>query len=280
MYFNLNEEEYSSIPEDAWNKLGQHVYILRDPRDGKVFYVGKGGGLIDKTGNNRVCQHFTEAAFSTVQNSKINRIRDIWQSGERVDWFIIRHNLTNTNEALEIEAALIDAFEVSQNGTTYNLQRGHNSADRGLLSPDDVLKYGATKVSPCKPFSRVFIFPISSARSRGIQPYPATKEAWAMGGQYCNKQEGDLAVGINCGVSEGVFEIEKFYKVQNSKKYGFTAVNEASIVDHELYNKNFYTIIDNARSYWGRGNYLVVQFDGNGKCKILRGSPNSDWFDI
>ena len=55
-----------------------YVYELIDPRDQAVFYVGKGTGK-------RVDAHEAEAASqSQVCSRKLNRIRDIWQSGASV----------------------------------------------------------------------------------------------------------------------------------------------------------------------------------------------------
>lgn len=48
-----------------------YVYTLTDPRDGAVFYVGKGCG-------NRISQHEKDAANpKTVCSKKINKIRDL-----------------------------------------------------------------------------------------------------------------------------------------------------------------------------------------------------------
>lgn len=53
-----------------------YVYELVDPRDQAVFYVGKGAGK-------RVDAHEAEAASKPqVCSRKLNRIRDIWESGE------------------------------------------------------------------------------------------------------------------------------------------------------------------------------------------------------
>ena len=46
-------------------ELGTYVYALRDPRDKKVFYVGKGNG-------NRVFDHFGEAKNEKLSTSKLD----------------------------------------------------------------------------------------------------------------------------------------------------------------------------------------------------------------
>ena len=114
---NLNSEGCAAVSA-VWGGLNSYVYVLRDPRDNKIFYVGKGGG---EWGSDRPCAHFREAQNINNKSAKVNRIRDVWESQEPVEWFIVRHGLT-TDQAFLVEAALIDALNISQNGQIYNLQ--------------------------------------------------------------------------------------------------------------------------------------------------------------
>lgn len=59
-----------------------YVYHLVDPRDGSVFYVGKGTG-------SRVRAHEVEARKG-VTSEKCKRIREIWASGLPVDRRVVR----------------------------------------------------------------------------------------------------------------------------------------------------------------------------------------------
>lgn len=56
------------------DKAKWYVYTLEDPRDGQVFYVGKGAG-------NRIHQHEKDAARTdAVCSKKINKIKGLWAS--------------------------------------------------------------------------------------------------------------------------------------------------------------------------------------------------------
>lgn len=55
-----------------------HVYQLVDPRDGSVFYVGKGGPY-------RLGQHEKEADLG-LMTPKCIRIREIWSAGLQVEF--------------------------------------------------------------------------------------------------------------------------------------------------------------------------------------------------
>lgn len=48
---NLQKRSFDELEK---HNLSKYVYALRDPRDGKIFYIGQGE-------NNRIFDHFFEA---------------------------------------------------------------------------------------------------------------------------------------------------------------------------------------------------------------------------
>ena len=77
-------------------KLSHYVYCLIDPRDGNIFYVGKGVG-------NRVFHH-AQASLQEIEkpNDKIALIREIHKSGHQPVYYILRHNI-QTNRLLNMK---------------------------------------------------------------------------------------------------------------------------------------------------------------------------------
>ena len=67
----------TEFPGSVIERIGFYVYLLRDPRDGSVFYVGKGAG-------NRVFGHVREAVESPRTTDKLDRIREIKRMAEEV----------------------------------------------------------------------------------------------------------------------------------------------------------------------------------------------------
>lgn len=100
---------------------GPHVYLLIDPRDASVFYVGKGTGR-------RRFHHLLEARSDRHSNSvKVARIRAIWAGGlkPRIEVF---SNCRDDREAFAVERALL----VRLHGTTLtNIQSGTVTAEEG-----------------------------------------------------------------------------------------------------------------------------------------------------
>ena len=117
-------------------QLGYYVYRLIDPRNGETFYIGKGYGnrLFDHIkGLNTYAQdayqddtgESIEEDLSDPVSDKMAQLSEIKSAGLDVIYVIQRYGLEE-NEAIEVEAALIDCFP----GIT-NVQRGY-AAERGV----------------------------------------------------------------------------------------------------------------------------------------------------
>lgn len=77
-----------------------YVYLLVDPRDGRVFYVGKGRGV-------RATVHSADVRAGRARNVfKIGRIEAIHRAGQEVEIFLVANGLTD-GQAYRIERMLI-----------------------------------------------------------------------------------------------------------------------------------------------------------------------------
>jgi hypothetical protein len=262
---NLSKRSFDDLES---KKIGNYVYALRDPRDGKIFYIGQGTG-------NRLFDHFKYAETVLKNNgmasSKEIRILDIWKNEEDVDWLLIAHNLTEENINY-VEAAVIDAVGASQNGMSLNEIRGPYSS---MLTQEDLIPIGAQPVNPIERLQRVFIFPIKNALAEGRIPYEATRRAWTITEN--NRQLPAYAVGLLNKISVGSYSVQSWRDVSNNK-YEFTGVAYDALL-----NKNWVSILGRVMNYWKRGNYIIVEFDGEGRYKILRGAgadQKGNWFDL
>lgn len=274
MEYKASNEEFD-FDEATHKRLGSYVYALRDPRDRKIFYVGKAGGTRGQ-GNQRVLEHFEEAR-STFRTGaapltpKVRRILEIWAADEKVDWFIVRHGLPDDKAAFHVEAALIDALAISQNGPALNLQRGSGVAEHGLLHAADVFALATPPLSQIPPelMNRpIFIFPVHIALADGRTPYEATRGNWKVGPDY-RRIENALAVGVSGGLSRGVFEIDRWE--QRGALWAFIG---KSVEVAGLHARNYLAIQSQAMGYLQRGGFLIVEFCGDSGFRFVRGNAD------
>ena len=109
--------------------LAYYVYALIDPRDNRIFYIGKGKG-------NRIFQHAKDALDDSDQSLKLDIIRSILRDGREVGLYILRHNLTEET-AYVVESVLIDLLtyrKFNKTSILANIAAGHHQWDEGSSS--------------------------------------------------------------------------------------------------------------------------------------------------
>lgn len=134
--------EIPQFSQKAKDELQSYVYCLVDPRDNKIFYIGKGK-------DNRVFAHANDALESgNVTTDKLDKIRDIIADGQKVRHYIIRHKLSE-EDALTVESVLIDFLtyqEFNTESLLTNIVAGHHQWDEGIKTVDEI-----NQLYDCKP---------------------------------------------------------------------------------------------------------------------------------
>ena len=101
---------------------GYYVYALVDPRDNKVFHIGKGIG-------NRVFIHEAESHENPVsENARLQKIREIEEAGYLVKRLIVNHGLTE-REALACKATIINLFNYLPDSHLTNVVTDPNATE-------------------------------------------------------------------------------------------------------------------------------------------------------
>ena len=174
--------------KEVADQLRHYVYRLIDPRNGETFYVGKGVG-------NRVFEHARGARIDDdPEDMKLQRIREIVnRDGLEVQHVIHRHGM-DERMAMEVEAALIDAYPQAT-----NIVGGRDSGDRGLMHAKQIIeRYGAEEAV----FQhKVVLISINrSAEKHDI--YEPVRRAWKLDPKKAAKAQYVLAVvqGLIIGV--------------------------------------------------------------------------------
>lgn len=129
-------------------------------------------------------------------------------------------------------------------------------------------------INPQKAYPKVFIFHISKGLKTHGSVYEATRQAWRK--RNCLLQEPlGIAVGVNDGISVGVFEILSWHPSQEEKKWKFEGKEIDDLLDYD------YSKITSEAGYWQRGNYLGVEFDGKGHFRFFLGKKDKGtWYPL
>jgi len=191
-------------------QLKFYVYFLRDPRNGRVFYVGKGQG-------NRIFNHVDCALETEYSSDKIDVIKSIVSDGFQVEHFVLRHGLEESS-AFEVEAAMIDFVGISN---LSNLQGGHYSSDFGIKSTEEIIAmYSSSELDTDE---SILLININRLYHRDItesELYDATRKAWVIGNRRCKAK---YAIATYRGLTREVYEIDSWYPIEvNGKtRWGF-----------------------------------------------------------
>ena len=158
-----------SFPPGVEEKLKWYVYRLIDPRNGETFYVGKGK-------EDRIFIHSRGGLQATKEENardlKYQRIKDIQAAGLDVGHVVHRHGLTSSKMALEVEAALIDAYP----GLT-NKAGGHGSHDYGARHVEEIIR--EYEAEPFEVRESLLLISIGVLfKAEGMSVYDAVRGMW------------------------------------------------------------------------------------------------------
>lgn len=239
------------FPLSVIEKLDYYVYLLIDPENNQVFYVGKGIG-------NRIFAHINAALKDETPSDKLDKIRAIRVNGLEVTHIVHRHGLTE-KESFEVEAALIDFIGLS--GLTNQVQ-GYNSDDRGQMTVAEVIsKYQAPVAEIAEP---VILITVNRLYRRGMSPemlYEITRGKWVIG---TRRNKAKYAFAVYKGVIREVYEIERWLPApieDTEVKRAWIAENS---IDAEAKQKNRWQfegkVAEDLKHYVGASteNYQVV----------------------
>ena len=178
------------------------MYCLVDPRDKKIFYIGKGVG-------NRVFAHACDALeYEDVSTEKLEKIREIIKSGHEVEHYILRHKLTE-EDALTVESVLIDFLtyqEFNTESLLTNIVAGHHQWNEGIKTVDQIMQIYDCKPLLLKPGHKLLMVNLNRTYMKKSEDgmrvnsdlYEITRKYWKVS-KY-NADQTDYLLGVYKGV--------------------------------------------------------------------------------
>ena len=199
---SLNE-----FPPEVANELKHYVYRLIDPRNDETFYVGKGQG-------NRVFAHVNDELKSNAEDDsdegidyKLQRIRDIKNSGHDVEHVIHRHGMDDKETAFAVESALMAAYP-----GLLNKAGGHGSNEYGCMHAKEVIDLYKARETDIKKH-KVLIIKINRSASETDsihEIYEAVRASWRLRGKAEKAKEAEYVLAVLNGLVIGVFVPEEW----------------------------------------------------------------------
>lgn len=232
-----------NLSQSTIEKLGYYIYLLIDPENNKVFYVGKGKG-------NRINQHLLGALNNkTHETEKIKKIRKIQNSGLEVKHVVLRHNLTQ-EEAFEVEGAVIDVL--GKNNLT-NIVKGHHAEDKGLMTLEDIkIKYEAEDAIIDDPVILINIKNLYQRNMTETEIYNATRKSWRISINRIKNSR--IGCSVYRGIIREVFVIEQWLPSPEVEgKYMFQGKVAPKDIKNKYINKS-------VSKYWKKGSQNPIKY--------------------
>ena len=212
----------------VWTEVNYYVYLLIDPRNNRIFYVGKGK-------DNRVFDHVNNALNLETEKdrhtAKIQTIRDIKDAGHDVKYVIHRHGMEE-DVALEVEASLIDLID---DDDLTNEMNGIG-VDRGPMTIQQIeQRYASEPMLPDEDHRLLFIVIKDGTLRATKSVYVAVKGHWKLGRKRASAVQYVLAMNRNTCI--GIFSPDCWYDSKLEGEEGRLGFNGTEILSGEVFDR-------------------------------------------
>jgi hypothetical protein len=261
-----NSPTITSFSEKAIESLnGFYVYALIDPRNEKVFYIGKGTG-------NRVFSHEIESGKSREsEKKKIQQIREIENSGYSVKRLIVNWGLSE-NEAFVAEATLINLLNRMPDIQLTNEVSGHH-VHESLTTDEFELQYGAGPLEKEDIKHSILVIKINKLYRRGMSEeelYDAVRGFWAASLKSIEARKVKYVFGVYNGLIVGVYKPDVWH-------YGYEMIDipQRGILtpeDYERIKNRVYFVCNDYRNLDDEGQFYLHK--SIAKLKVNQSAQN------
>lgn len=225
-------------------ELKAYVYALIDPRDNKIFYIGKGN-------KDRIFSHVNEAIGTLRETKKLETIRSIENDRLKVKHFIIRHGLED-REAILLESVLIDFLtfkDFAEVAKMTNIAAGHYSFNQGIKTVEECeILYNCEELKAAEIEHNILIININNTFDQKkkkktenaiyVRPniYEATRGWWVLSSKRARNV--DYVAAEYKGIVRAIFKPEKWLQdIENrgERRWGFEGQEVTDEAIRKLY---------------------------------------------
>lgn len=197
--FNNKQKKFSPIVTESLK-----YYIYKDPRNNRIFYVGKGKG-------NRAFSHLNEVAA----NPKNIYIRELLDAGFEPVIEILVHGLENEEVALRVESSIIDLLGIHN---LTNMNKGYKSSSMGRMSVEQVeAQYEREAVNIEEPSVLIRINQNFRYSLSPEELYGYTRGVWKVSRNTCKKA--NYAFSVYQGIIQEVYAIHSWHEAGTTRSH-------------------------------------------------------------
>ena len=200
-------KQFSELTLQRINANGEYyVYGLIDPRNDKLFYIGKGTG-------DRVFQHVVESGKNpTSEKLKLQTIKNIEDFGREVQHILINWGLTE-DEAFASEASLINLMNFLPNNALTNIVAGHHT--HACLTVEEIERqYGAKPLNPEDLAHKLLVIKVNKSYNCHMSSheiYDIVRGVWSA--NINRAKQADYVLGVYNNLIVGCYKPDFWYKI-------------------------------------------------------------------
>lgn len=271
-----NATHINGFSEKALDALdGFYVYALIDPRDNKVFYIGKGTG-------NRVFSHEVESGKSlNSEKNKLQKIREIENDGFFVKRLVVNWGLSEA-EAFAAEAALINLLNYLPNIRLTNEVAGHH-VHASLTAEEFELQYGAVPLEMKDIKHSILVIKINKLYRRDMSAaelYDTVRGFWAASLKSIESRKVKYVFGVYNGLIVAVYQPDEWH-------YGYEMIDipQKGILKDEDYERlknriyficKDYAVLDEEGQFYLNKSIANLKVNQSAQNPITYLSPQAD----
>ena len=177
-------------------EMKYYVYLLSDPTNNEIFYVGKGKG-------NRAFSHLKDKS----DNPKVEKIKEIQSKGREPKIEFLVHGVEDEITIKKIEAAIIDL--IGKNKLT-NKVGGYESSYYGRMDVDQIRsKYTSDEANITE---NVLLLRLTKTFSYNMDPmdlYDYTRGIWPVG---IKRDRVDYVFAVYDGIIQETYNVLQWFK--------------------------------------------------------------------
>ncbi len=265
-----NMKEFSEKSISALN--GYYVYALVDPRDDKIFYVGKGRG-------NRVFSHEKESDKSQrSEKEKLKKIREIEKDGFSVKRLLVNWGLSES-EAFVGEATLINVLNYMPDMRLTNEASGHH-VHQSLTTEEFERLHGAVHLKSEDIKHSILVIKINKLYRRDLNEeelYEVVRGYWSASIKSIKARKVKYVFGVYNGLIVSVYKPDEWhygYEMIEHPQIGILKTEDYERIKNRVYFKcNDYRNLDDEGKFYLYKSIVDLKFNQSAQNPITYLSP-------